>query len=58
MPQNKIDASNPFNEGVTYEMFLKRLGKEKVETFLKDKCTKSEIEWIKIELENYKKNKK
>lgn len=54
--KEKIDASNPFNKGVTYDMFLKELKGQKVETFLKGKCTKSEIEWIKIELKNYKKN--
>lgn len=58
MEKIKIDASNPFNAGVTYDMFLKELGKKDLKTFLKDKCTPSEIEWIKTELKNYKKNKK
>lgn len=58
MSEKKIDASNPFNSGVTYDMFLKELGKQNVEDFLKNKCTKSEIEWIKIELKNYKNNNK
>lgn len=58
MRKKNIDASNPFNKGVTYDMFLKELGKQDLEVFLKDKCTKSQIEWIKIELKNYKNNNK
>jgi len=58
MTDKKIDASNPFNKGVTYDMFLESLGKQKLETFLKDKCSDDEINWIKKELEEYKKNKK
>lgn len=58
MQGKKIDASNPFNKGVTYEMFLKKLGKNNLATFLKDKCTEAEIKWIKSELNNYQKNKK
>lgn len=54
----KIDATNPFNKGVTYEAFLKELGTKKIEDFLKGKCTKEEIEWVKTELEHYKNNKK
>lgn len=54
----KVDHSNPFNEGVTYESFLKELGKADLVKHLEGKkCTKDEIEWIKGELKNYK-NKK
>ncbi len=49
---------NPFTKGVTYEQFLKSLPKDKsVKDHLKGKCTKEQIEWLEIELINYKKNK-
>lgn len=53
-----IDSSNPLNKGVTYEMFLNELGKKNINTFLKNKCTKDQIDWLKIELKNYKNNSK
>lgn len=54
---SKVDNTNPFNEGVTYESFLKELKGKNVKTFLKDKCTDEQIDWIETELEHYKNNK-
>lgn len=54
-----LDVTNPFNSGITYEMFLEALPKDvTIEEYLKDKCTLEEIEWLKIELNHYNKNKK
>lgn len=59
MEENKLDTTNPFNPGVTYEMFLKNVnGKTKVEHLLKKhNCTKDQIEFIERELENIKERK-
>jgi len=54
--KNKYN-SNPFNKGVSYNDFLKELGKTSIKTFLKDICTSDEIKWIETEIENYKKLK-
>jgi len=46
---------NPFDAGVTYKDFLKSLPKGKsVAQHLKGKCSSEQIEWLKIELKNYK----
>jgi hypothetical protein len=49
---------NPFDKGVTYEMFLDALGKKDVSTYLKGTCTDAQIEFVKKELELINKNKK
>lgn len=56
----KIDTTNPFNKGVSYEAFLENVkGNVTVDSLLKKaKCTDSQIEWIKTELQTYKTNKK
>jgi hypothetical protein len=54
----KIDHSNPFNKGVTYESFLKEVKGKKIKDFLKGKCTPLQISWIETELENYTNNTK
>ena len=56
----KIDTTNPFNEGVTYDMFLENVkGNIKVDTLLRrHNLSNSQKEWIKKELINHKKNKK
>jgi len=48
------EVVNPFEKGVTYEVFLEALGKEKVEDYLKVVCDNAQIEWIKNELLNFK----
>lgn len=53
--EKKIDHTNPFNEGVTYDSFLKAIGKKTIEEALKGKCTKEEINWIEAEVEHFKK---
>ena len=51
----EIDNSNPFNKGVSYENFLKELGDKDLEKHLKSKkCSKQDIEWIKVELKQFK----
>lgn len=52
-----IDASNPFNDGVNYEMFLNELGNKNIDEFLKGKCTAEQIEWLKEDLKHYKPKK-
>ena len=53
----KLDTTNPFNKGVTYEMFLKNVdSKNTVESLLKKhKLEDYKIDWIKQELKNLKK---
>lgn len=55
----KLDTSNPFNEGVTYEAFLKNItGKATVKSFLsKGKYSKEQIDWIVEEIKHFKNNK-
>lgn len=54
---SKIDSTNPFNIGVTYDMFLKNVdSKNTVDSLLKKhKLTKEQIDWIKQELKVKKK---
>lgn len=56
---SKLDTTNPFNKGVTYEAFLKNVNdKNSVDSLLKKhKLSSSEIEWIKTELKQFKTNK-
>jgi len=57
MPKKKEttkEVINPFDTGVTYDVFSKALGKEKVEDYLKGVCDDAQIEWIKTELLNFK----
>lgn len=55
----KLDSTNPMNEGVSYDAFLKNVkGKITVDSLLKNaKLSKAEILWVKLELTNYNKNK-
>jgi len=49
---------NPFDAGVTYEAFLKSMPKGKsVAQHMKGKCSVEQIEWLLIELKQYKKTK-
>ena len=48
------EVINPFEKGVTYDVFSKALGTEKVEDYLKGVCDDAQIEWIKNELLNFK----
>ena len=52
--ETKTEVINPFDKGVTYEVFLQALGKEKIENYLEGVCEESQIEWIKTELLNFK----
>jgi predicted lipoprotein len=56
MPRKKKikEKINPFDNGVSYKDFSKALGTEKIEDYLKGICDESQIEWIKIELINFK----
>ena len=60
MAEVKLDTTNPFNEGVTYEMFLKNVTKKRTVNTLLNKLnlTDAEVKWIKQELNNYKNNNK
>ena len=51
---------NPFEKGVTYLDFIEELEKSKktLSEYCKDKLTKDEIEYLKIEIEIFKNNKK
>jgi hypothetical protein len=56
----KLDTTNPFNEGVSYEAFLENVkGKVTLDGLLKKHdLSKEKIDWLKEELNNFKKNKK
>ena len=56
--KDKVDHTNPFNKGVTYESFLKAIGKKKPAEVLKNVCTKEQIDWVERELESFSNNKK
>ena len=46
---------NPFDDGVSYADLLKAVpDKSNVGSYLKDVCTKEQIQWIELELELYK----
>jgi hypothetical protein len=50
---------NPFEQGVTYASFLEALNGSEIKEYLKDlELSKEDIEWIEIEIENYKNNNK
>ena len=55
----KLDTTNPYNVGVSYEAFLSNVkGKITVDSLLKAaKLDANEIDWIKIELKNLKTKK-
>lgn len=49
-----LEFVNPFNEGVTYEAFLKAIPEGvTIKEYLKD-FQESDIAWIETEIENYK----
>ena len=53
--QPLTEVLNPFEVGVTYADFLKSLPNGKTATeALKNKCTPEQLEWLEIELKNYK----
>jgi hypothetical protein len=55
--ENKVKFVNPFDEGVTYEDFLKSVPKVKtIEEHCNKKLTKEELDWLLIELEHLKNN--
>lgn len=51
---NSETVLNPFDKGVSYKMFLEALGANKIEDYLKDVCTKEQIEWLVEDLKHYK----
>ena len=58
--KNKLDTKNPFKEGVSYDAFLSNVkGNVTVDSLLnKLDLSKEQKEWIKLELNNHKNNKK
>lgn len=50
---SKLDTTNPFNIGVSYDMFLKNVDKKNtVDSLLKKhKLSDDQINWVKQELE-------
>lgn len=53
------DFVNPFDEGVTYEDFLKAIPKDKtVAEYCNKQLTAEELAWLEIELEHFKNNTK
>lgn len=49
-----LEVVNPFDKGVNYKMFLEALGSEKIEFYLKDICTKEQIDFLIEDLKHYK----
>jgi len=56
----KLDTKNPFNKGVSYEAFLKNVTKTVTldDLLKKADLTTDQIKWVKLEIEQFKKNKK
>ena len=56
----KLDTTNPFNIGVSYDMFLENVNsKTTVDSLLKKhKLSDEQIKWVKEELKSLNKNKK
>ena len=50
--------TNPFEEGVTYDVIVKEIGNKSVKEHFKGMLTIDELSWIEEELKNYKLNKK
>lgn len=49
------DFVNPFDKGVTYDIFLRAVGSKKVEDYCKGKLTQEQIEFLVNDLKHYKK---
>lgn len=56
-PKAKKVYLNPFNEGVTYDAFLKSIKGTTIAKALKDSCTPDQIAWLETEIESFKNNK-
>ncbi len=55
MAKEKLEVVvNPFEDGVNYKEFLEALGSNKIEDYLKDVCSKEQIEWLIEDLKQYK----
>jgi len=53
------DFVNPFDEGVTYEDFLKAIPKDKtVAEYCNKQLEAEQLEWLLVELEHFKNNTK
>ena len=52
--QTNENFVNPFIPGVTYSDFVKALGSKSIAEYCKGELTDSEIEWLEIEITNYK----
>lgn len=48
---------NPFEDGVTYEQFLKAKGNKSIEDYCNENLTKEQIETLKNEINKLKNNK-
>lgn len=59
MAEPKVNKTNPFvnpfEQGVTYEMFLAAMDKTSIEEFCKGHLTDEQINWLKEDLTHYKK---
>lgn len=52
--KEKQEVVNPFDSGVNYKVFLEALGSNKIEDYLKEVCSKEQIEWLTEDLKQYK----
>ena len=52
--KEKQEVINPFDSGINYKVFLEALGSNKIEDYLKDVCSKEQIEWLIEDLKKYK----
>lgn len=57
MAKEVKEVVNPFEEGVNYKEFSEALGANKIEDYLKDVCSKEQIEWLIEDFKLYKNNK-
>ena len=52
--KNKEEFINPFDKGVTYDVFVKTMGRKAVKTYCDGHLSDEQIEWIETEIKNYK----
>jgi len=54
-PVEANEKVNPFDKGVTYVDFLKALGENEIQDYLKDICTEDQIVWLVEDLKHFNK---
>lgn len=52
--QENKEFVNPFTIGITYADFIEALGTESIKDYCKDNLSGEQIEWLEIEINNYK----